>query len=287
MEYIRLLDRCSLVHSPISLLVRLPDVGMIGTVVRRASKLLAFRNPFDELVVVVPRLAGRVAPPSGRVRVRTLAVDDVAAGSSYAAGLAACRWPRIVATDPLVSLTRSELQGMLDLLEITDLAVGRRRRLRGWWKAWPFEKLFRLCLGVPLADPLCPIRAMRRSAVVGVLLQTRGPLVECELIAKLTYLTCLLEELPLNGCLAMPPGLASLAMREYRQVFDLLFRPRFWRFETGSPQFRPDPTTEAAPPVPRVQTVSANGRCRRRAGRWAQGFPRSALADIRIASWAR
>jgi hypothetical protein len=118
---------------------------------------------------------------------------------------------------------------------------------------------------------------MRRSAVAGVVLQTRGPFVECELIAKLTYLTCVLEELPLSGGIAVRPGLASLAVTEFRQVCDVLFRPRFWDFKAEAPRFRPDPTTESAPPVPMVRAVLADGRHRHGAGRWPQRFPKRSL----------
>ncbi len=57
----------------------------------------------------------------------------------------------------------------------------------------------RLLFGVPYRDPGCPFRLFRRDIFARIPLQSKGPFVHVEIVAKANFLGCLLgEEVPLG-----------------------------------------------------------------------------------------
>ena len=254
MDLFTLLHRCRLSHSPISLVVRLAESRLLDTALPRAEALLADRDQADEILVLVDEPCGVDVPAQkDGILIRFLVCEDALHGRALAKAFSACRRPLVVAVDQDVALTREELADVLGLLDGCDLVVGRRRAAFRWW-AWPLEASMRWLFAVPVLDPLCPCKGMRRAAVADVILQSRGPLVDFELIAKLTALTTLIDETPLADH-AKGSGLLRMMLTNIGGVCRLFFQPRFWAFDPGQQNFRPPLNAEPSSPLPKAQTV--------------------------------
>jgi glycosyltransferase involved in cell wall biosynthesis len=110
------------------------------------------------------------------------------------------------------------------------------RPLPGWlgWRGHLGRLLVRILFGVRYQDVACPFRLIRRDIFARFPIQSRGPFVHVEILAKANFLTLVMgEELPID---VRPQSVDRKAMfREGRQVF-------------AHPDFGPPPvkTTSAA-----------------------------------------
>ena len=93
------------------------------------------------------------------------------------------------------------------------------------WGAW-------IVYGVPLEDPNSAFKVYRKAFLERFPIQSDGDFVQIELVAKSTFLTCILDEIPLTPK-SQPIPLAKWARADRKKVF-------------GHPQFRHAP----APAMP-------------------------------------
>ena len=114
--------------------------------------------------------------------------------------------------------------------------------LRGWlgfnehlraWTAW-------VVYGVPFADPNCAFKLYRRSALERFPIQCDGDKVHVELAAKLTFLTSLIDEVPLTP---KPDAVVPVSWRERASLFR---HPVFY----PPPGLIPEPTPPVAVETP-------------------------------------
>jgi len=114
--------------------------------------------------------------------------------------------------------------------------------LQGWlgfgehlrsWTAW-------LVYGVPFVDPNCGFKLYRRAALERFPIQCDGDKVHIELAAKLTFLTSLIDEVPLTP---KPDAVPAVSWRERRSFF-------------RHPVFYPPPGLIPAPPAPVAQPAA-------------------------------
>lgn len=75
-----------------------------------------------------------------------------------------------------------------------------QERWPGWYGVGETAKTWRswLTFGVPLHDPHCGYKLVRKELLDRFPLQCDGDLFHIELIAKATFLTCMLDEVPLS-----------------------------------------------------------------------------------------
>jgi hypothetical protein len=115
--------------------------------------------------------------------------------------------------------------------------------LKGWlgfrehrrsWTAW-------VVYGVPFVDPNCAFKLYRKSALGRFPIQSHGDLVHVELAAKLTFLTCILDEVPLTP---KPDAAAAVSWRDRGRLFS---NPKF---DPPGLIPAPPPVAEVPPPVP-------------------------------------
>jgi hypothetical protein len=68
--------------------------------------------------------------------------------------------------------------------------------LPGWlgWRGHAATLLARVCFGVRNRDVLCPYRLLRREIFARIPLQSNGPFVHVEILAKANFLGCILSE---------------------------------------------------------------------------------------------
>ena len=112
--------------------------------------------------------------------------------------------------------------------------------LRGWlgfgehlrsWTAW-------VVYGVPFVDPNCAFKLYRRAALERFPIQCDGDKVHIELAAKLTFLTSLIDEVPLTP---RPDAVVPVSWRERASLF-------------RHPVFYPPPGLIPTPPAPESPT---------------------------------
>ena len=106
--------------------------------------------------------------------------------------------------------------------------LGVRTHFRAW-RAWAY-------FGNPLADPDCPFQLVRRAALGRFPVQSDGGFVHAEVVAKLTFLTAILDEVALTP---KPDPAPACDWADLGRVFrDPLFH---------TPPAAPPPAPAAAP----------------------------------------
>jgi hypothetical protein len=162
----------------------------------------------------------------------------------------------------------ADLEGMLKVIDKVDLVVGYRtggqappwrvlldtflgiasriligvpseRRVcwlgsEGWGRRWIARWIF----GVRVLDPECPFRLARRSIFEHIPIQSSGPFLQVELLAKANHLTCFLAEEPVSWT---PPSSPLTEAISFGQDARLVFR---------DPDFGPFHPPAAAPANP-------------------------------------
>lgn len=268
MDLDTILFRRPLPRAPLALLLQTDDPAVAPQIIDRASRLLASRRLPDEIVVVARTQPLRARKHCSHVRrVHWLTHDSPQSGGALGAAIEICSAPIVILLDEIVSIEPDELRDMVARLSACDIVVGRRANVQNGWFRGPLDRLLCSLLGVAVSDPLCPILAFRTAVVRGLQLQCTAPLVSLEIVAKLTYLTCLLDEQPLRARASDRPRLLQTLLRHRRAFKEPLLRPRFWSMPSGSTPYRL-PTHEAAnmpyrsPPM--VQPITAARRPRAR-----------------------
>lgn len=273
MEIDAIFQRAPLAGQPLSLVVRAAEGQTEQARIEQARTLLANRNPLDE-ILLVPAPSDSAPRPAGARVIRSRAGRTM-----LACALEACRWPIVVLWSPEVPLAPAQLRAVVRLLDDCDLVAGRRARPRRWW-SWGGESLAQWLFGVPLADPLCPFKVIRKAAVQNLTLQLEGDLADFELVAKMTFLTSLMDECAIPSPDRPRPLLATLA-KSPGQIVKLLVRPRFWRFDLNSrsrlASLIEPPAAPPAPPSPSHVSASARGARRAPGTGWGPNYPRSSL----------
>jgi len=192
-------------------------------------------------------------------------------GAALRTGLSAARHPLLFYTACDYPYPPADLKKLLGVIDSADIAVGvrtdpvpnwmrqvgrvfrllvrivlgiHREPLAGWrgWSEWRRAVWLRLLFGLKLADVSSAFKLFRRTVFDRLPIQSDGQLVHSEIIAKATFLGCLIGEVPigrLGGNFkgvteANPPGVSYAA--EARRVFR---NPTF-----APPPVEPAPTVE-------------------------------------------
>lgn len=169
----------------------------------------------------------------------------------------------------------SELEGMLKVIDKVDLVVGYRAggqappwrvaldtllgllsrlvigvplELRMCWlgaEGWGRRSVARWIFGVRVVDPECPFRLARREIFKHVPIQSSGPFVQVEMLAKANHLSCYLAEEPVTWT---PPVMPTSEAITFGQDARLIFRaPDFGSFD--DPRLALGPNSPEHPPT--------------------------------------
>ena len=115
--------------------------------------------------------------------------------------------------------------------------LGLRNHLRSWW-AWPL-------FGVPVLDTDSAFKLFRRRLLDRFPVQSDGGFVHAELLAKATFLACLMDELPLSP---KPDPIPDTDWSEWGKVFkNAEFYPPA---EPTAPAPTPEPPSPVEPAAP-------------------------------------
>ncbi len=236
----------------------------------------------DATAAILDRLAG------GRVHhLRVLSHDHQRGfGACLKTALVEVRHPLLFYTSPDYPYTPSDLRTLLDRIEIRDEVLrkppdlisgcrtGRKMPAalkwlgRGWrlflrvafglqvppLPAWHglrenFYRIFTgFVFGVPLADVNSAFKLYRTAFLKRVPIQSDGDFVHTELVAKATFLTSIMDEVPLTPAPPVEPPVPS----RWREMWRVFTHPEFGTPPEPTPgePTSPPPVPESLPPVP-------------------------------------
>jgi glycosyltransferase involved in cell wall biosynthesis len=136
-------------------------------------------------------------------------IDETDLVVGFRAGGQAPFWR--VLLDTLGAIFARIVLGMTPLPRVCWLgSAGRGRR---WIARWIF--------GVRVHDPECPFRLVRREVFARLPIQSGGPFVQVEMLAKANHLSCLLAEEPVAWT---PPALEASDAISFGQDARIVFR---------------------------------------------------------------
>lgn len=126
---------------------------------------------------------------------------------------------------------------------LSRILLGYAPKRRASWPGlggWGARCLARVLFGVPVADPLSGIVLGRAASLRRFPLQSTGPFVWAEILAKMNHLVCVLDEVAVHGDFHDPGRISPDAARIFRD-------PDFGRFRP-SPSSPAEKTAQKTPP---------------------------------------
>jgi hypothetical protein len=157
--------------------------------------------------------------------------DSVGWAKALEEGLEGGSQPIVLFTTAKERWTAAHLDPLLKAIDLRDHVVGRRplgllAGLVRWWKTLPWRGFFALSMD----DPFSPCRIHRRAALEKLVPQSASRFLEVELLAKATFLTQVIEEVP------VPPLASSPVERIWGDFFLVLKTPVFVRPKSLPPE---------------------------------------------------
>lgn len=137
-------------------------------------------------------------------------------------------YPLLLVTTAAEPWTKAHLKPLLDAINRTDHAIGRRRidmpkSLMRWIATRPVKNL----LAAQALDAYSPCRLHRREALSRIPLQSVSDFLDVEILAKAAFFTQLVEEVDVPALAACPPLPGRLG-----DFFDLFRHPKL-RLDSG------------------------------------------------------
>ncbi len=180
------------------------EAHSIGTALERARAALGRLTKEYEILVVDDGSRDATAEIAARVPEARLLHHGrgLGYGAALRTGLAAARMDWIAFTDADLQFDLDELERLLAVADDADLVIGvraprrdplRRRLLGRGWNA-----LVRALLGTPVRDVNCAFKLLRRSALLGLPLQSTGAAINAELLARALARGLRLREVPVS-----------------------------------------------------------------------------------------
>jgi glycosyltransferase involved in cell wall biosynthesis len=124
-------------------------------------------------------------------------------GACLRTGLGTARFPLLFYTECSNSYQPADLGQLLEVIDKVDLVSGQRirpsARERGsFWSHYAYRALLRCLFGLRLKDVDCPFKLFRRSIFARIPIQSDGPFVHAEILAKANFLGCIMTEVPVR-----------------------------------------------------------------------------------------
>jgi hypothetical protein len=256
--------RSPIATAPLSVLLladRPPDEDAVAARTAWQQQLASLERP-GEILLVRPRSAADVEPEP------LVITYEPAEGmrSALRQAIDAARHPLVVFCTCDRQYQPADLGRLLAAIDQADFVVGYRARpIPAWlwlldllkrllgrillgaipeprrtWlgrRGWGRRGVARWVFGLRLADAECPYRLVRREVLTRLPLQSRGPFVHVELLAKANHLGCLLAEEPVAWS---PPVSVVPEVFPFAAEARALFR---------SPDFGPGPQAAKEAPL--------------------------------------
>jgi glycosyltransferase involved in cell wall biosynthesis len=168
-------------------------------------------------------------------------------GACLRTGLAAARFPLFFYTECSNCYEASDLRQLLEMIDKVDLVSGCRvgpslRQRSSVWSHYAYRGLLRLLFGLRLKDVHCPFKLFRRSIFARIPIQSDGPFVHAEILAKANFLGCMMTEVPVH----YEPNRSPEGMRPFATAWraDAI---RVFRHPDFGPAVLPEPLNSDRP----------------------------------------
>jgi dolichol-phosphate mannosyltransferase len=197
-------ERSPIARSPISAVVTVyRDGGTITSVVEAlVRELVSLDRTFEVLLVddasmddsptKIDELAKRFP------QVRMLRHDKhQGQGAALRTGLTAAQHPLILTLPADGSCPPVVLHQLLGHIDEVDIVIGVRQGI-SWWRRFIEGWCGKLFMGLRVKDPACPLRLYRKSVFDKLPIQSHGTFAHQEILAKATFLECIVAEVEVN-----------------------------------------------------------------------------------------
>jgi glycosyltransferase involved in cell wall biosynthesis len=197
-------ERTPIARSPISAIV--PVYRHSSTITALVEELVrelqSLERPFEILLVDdastddTPAKLEDLAKRFSQVRVLKQEQHQ-GQGMALRRGLAEAKHPLLLTIPADGSYPPVVLHRLLGDIDEVDMVIGVRHGLSAWDRfreSWQ-SKLF---MGVGVKDPACPLRLYRQEMFQNLPLQSHGPFVHQEILAKGTFLERIMTEVEVN-----------------------------------------------------------------------------------------
>ena len=183
-------------------------------------------------------------------------------GQALQSAIERAQYPLLLLTTADRQFQPADLQKLLGVIDHVDLVIGCRTVPRPWWRrllSWCWDALAWVIVGLPfpetactagatpwrrrwatrwafglrLIDPESPFRLGRRETLARIVLQSRGPFVLVEQLAKANHLECILSEEPVAW--TRPASTTPEAAPFASEAWTLFRRPDFGTLGTHLP----------------------------------------------------
>jgi hypothetical protein len=161
-------------------------------------------------------------------------------GAALRVGLEAAQFPLFCYSDCDNCYQPADLGRLLEVIDKVDLVSGFRvwqsSREPRFWRRYAYRGLLRLLFGLRLMDVNCSFKLFRRSLFARLPIQSGGPFVHAEILAKANFLGCIMTEVPVryepNPIAVARPSSAGSWRADFSRVF---FHPDFGPTISTSP----------------------------------------------------
>ena len=159
-----------------------------------------------------------------------VSAEQAGIGAALRTAISVAKYPLLAYADADGAYPPESLRPCLEAIDRVDLVSGfrqpKKQRIRRRWSEIPYRLLARLLFGVRLRDADCLFKLFRREVFSRVPIQSNGPFVHTEILAKANFLGKIMTEVPVqctNGAKSSSPGL----WKRWRDAWQVFFHPDF------------------------------------------------------------
>jgi glycosyltransferase involved in cell wall biosynthesis len=193
---------------------------------------LAYLNALGrdfEIIVVADRDQAATGEQAAQVRILRQELRGI--GAALRTGIEAARYPLLAYAEASPAFSPAELKKFLDEIDRVHIASGERmisgRRQPRTLKERLFQIGARMFFGVRLKDVECPFKLFRREIFARIPIQSDGPFVHAEIVAKANFLGHMMIEIPVT----VTPRVGSRSRYSLRErckdAFRVFHKPDF------------------------------------------------------------
>ena len=123
-------------------------------------------------------------------------------GTAIRTGLAAAQFPLFFYAECSLAYQPADLASLLEVIDKVDLVSGQRiwqsGRRQHIGSYFAYRAFLRLLFGLRLKDVDCVFKLFRRSVFTRIPIQSAGPFVHAEILAKANFLGSIMTEVPVR-----------------------------------------------------------------------------------------
>jgi hypothetical protein len=198
-------DRPVIADAALSVVLLAPNLGadLQPTIEGWIAYLDSLARTYEILLVDTSGTAQPAEALVGRFpRVRNLPSATAGLGAALRAALATAQLPLLCYAECSAAYQPADLGRMLEVIDNVDLVSGYRQGLPfapdGGRLAAMARRACWFQFGVCVKDADCPFKLFRRSIFQRIPIQSESAFVHTEIVAKANFLTCLIEQVPVQ-----------------------------------------------------------------------------------------